>query len=435
MTLDFQITHFYRLVVDDLILMSDAYSLYRKYKTRGRTLDEYLHILSIIAEIEAQELEDAESGKVINEESDESVSYLAWDYFRSVILRFAMDDLSQFAFWSSKILLSLENEPFGMPTVRKFYEHLYNNVRTGNIRILYEGAIPYLTASFVVNFPHILRATKKFFFTVLTKLPRPPSFIHLPGDESSNQRSNALATSVPGERPKPPRFAEGDISPATGENEHSLQKKISMYQKKNSPENDDALSHSHNNKSQSLSTTSIIQRFLETTAITTLSQPFLVIAVRMVKHQLGAGKSWLYAYLQLLTNEGLPYLYTALRSRLIYNLLPISSFYFFGIPDSIIYRRIIGQSVFSSTEQMLNVARQLAAQDNSQSALSLMNYGVLTMSHFIPGFVSFLGMRSIGWLLFGPTIHRRHQVQRRSEIVDAYLQKLRQQRQAAKKML
>lgn len=101
---------------------------------------------------------------------------------------------------------------------------------------------------------------------------------------------------------------------------------------------------------------------------------------------------------------------------MIYNLLPISSFYFFGIPDSIIYRRIIGQSVFSSTEQMLNVARQLAAQDNSQSALSLMNYGVLTMSHFIPGFVSFLGMRSIGWLLFGPTIHRRHQVQRRSEV-------------------
>lgn len=50
-----------------------------------------------------------------------------------------------------------------------------------------------------------------------------------------------------------------------------------------------------------------------TAAITTLSQPFVVIAVRMVKHQLGEGKSWLYAYLRLLTNEGLPYLYTALR--------------------------------------------------------------------------------------------------------------------------
>lgn len=101
---------------------------------------------------------------------------------------------------------------------------------------------------------------------------------------------------------------------------------------------------------------------------------------------------------------------------MIYNLIPISSLYFCGIPDSIIYRRIIGQSVFTSTEQALNVARQLASQDNSQSAVSLLNYGVLTASHVIPGFVSFLGMRSIGWFLFGPTIHRKHQLERRSEV-------------------
>lgn len=96
--------------------------------------------------------------------------------------------------------------------------------------------------------------------------------------------------------------------------------------------------------------------------------------------------------------------------------MPISSVYFLGIPDSIIYRRIIGQSMFASTEHVLNVARQLAAQDNSQSALSLLNYGVLTASHIIPGFFSFLGVRWMGWLLFGPTIRRRHQLQRRSEV-------------------
>eukprot|EP01033_Poteriospumella_lacustris_P021431 gene21431-15907_t len=61
--LDFKITQFYRLVVDDLILMSDAYNSYCKFKPRGRSLDEYLHVLSVITEIETQELEDAESGK------------------------------------------------------------------------------------------------------------------------------------------------------------------------------------------------------------------------------------------------------------------------------------------------------------------------------------------------------------------------------------
>lgn len=111
------------------------------------------------------------------------------------------------------------------------------------------------------------------------------------------------------------------------------------------------------------------------------------------------------------------YFWHSLRSRLMYNLMPISSFYFFGIPDSIIYRRIIGQSVFASTEHVLNVARQLAVQDNSQSALSLLNYGVLTVSHLIPGFVSFLGTRFFGWILFGPTIHRKHQEQRRTQVI------------------
>lgn len=57
-----------------------------------------MQLLSVIADIEAQELDDAESGKVANEDSSESVSYLAWDYFRSVILRFAFDDLSQVMF-------------------------------------------------------------------------------------------------------------------------------------------------------------------------------------------------------------------------------------------------------------------------------------------------------------------------------------------------
>lgn len=392
-------------------------------------MGEYLHILSIVAELEAQELEDAESGKVINDENKDSVSYLAWDYFRSVILRFAVDDLSQFAFWSTKILLSLDNEPFGMPTIKNFYGHLIENVRSGNIRVLYEGCIPFLTASFVVNLPHIIKATKKFFYTLLSKLPRPPSFIHLPGEDSIQRK--ALDSSAPGMRPKPPRFPdEANVSSP----EQSLQRKISMYQKKSNADNDDHNNQQSQNKANAWSMNSITQRFVETAIITTLSQPFLVIAVRMVKHQLGAGKTWLYAYLQLLSNEGLPYLYTALRSRMIYNLMPISSLYFCGIPDSIIYRRIIGQSVFTSTEQALNVARQLASQDNSQSAVSLLNYGVLTASHVIPGFVSFLGMRSIGWFLFGPTIHRKHQLERRSEIVNAYLLKIKQQRQT-KKML
>lgn len=92
--------------------------------------------------------------------------------------------------------------------------------------------------------------------------------------------------------------------------------------------------------------------------------------------------------------------------------------YFAGVPDSIIYRRIIGQEIFASTEHVISVARQLANQDNSNAALSILNYGLLTAVQIIPGFVSFLGMRGVGWMLFGATIHRKHQLHRRKEVRD-----------------
>ncbi len=44
MTLDFALTHFYRLVVDDLVLMYDVYHLYGKYKTSNRSIQEFSEV-------------------------------------------------------------------------------------------------------------------------------------------------------------------------------------------------------------------------------------------------------------------------------------------------------------------------------------------------------------------------------------------------------
>lgn len=49
----------------------------------------------MVTEVELQELDDIETGKVKEEECKETVTYLAWDYVRSVLLRFVCDDLSQ----------------------------------------------------------------------------------------------------------------------------------------------------------------------------------------------------------------------------------------------------------------------------------------------------------------------------------------------------
>lgn len=80
---------------------------------------------------------------------------------------------------------------------------------------------------------------------------------------------------------------------------------------------------------------------------------------------------------------------------------------------------MIGQGTFDSTGGLLSVARDVAAHDRNGSALSLLNYGLLTAAQIVPGFCIFLTMRAGSWMLFGPTIHRQHQLQRRKDIVEA----------------
>jgi hypothetical protein len=44
MSLDFALTQFYRLVVDDLILMYDAYVFYNRFKKDKRSLKEFSEV-------------------------------------------------------------------------------------------------------------------------------------------------------------------------------------------------------------------------------------------------------------------------------------------------------------------------------------------------------------------------------------------------------
>jgi hypothetical protein len=45
MSLDFALTQFYRLVVDDLILMYDAYVFYNRFKKDKRSLKEFSEVV------------------------------------------------------------------------------------------------------------------------------------------------------------------------------------------------------------------------------------------------------------------------------------------------------------------------------------------------------------------------------------------------------
>jgi hypothetical protein len=90
-----------------------------------------------------------------------------------------------------------------------------------------------------------------------------------------------------------------------------------------------------------------------------------------------------------------------------FNLIPLSPFLLLGITDIIAYRKMIDHvrfllfSVFppfvsfffqrTISENVFAVAKEISKENNN--AIDLFNYGVLTLLHVVPGFLSFVGMR------------------------------------------
>jgi hypothetical protein len=44
MSMDFVLTHFYRLVVHDVVLLNDVYSFYCAGRTEGKTVNEFAEV-------------------------------------------------------------------------------------------------------------------------------------------------------------------------------------------------------------------------------------------------------------------------------------------------------------------------------------------------------------------------------------------------------
>jgi hypothetical protein len=93
-----------------------------------------------------------------------------------------------------------------------------------------------------------------------------------------------------------------------------------------------------------------------------------------------------------------------------FNLIPLSPFLLLGITDIIAYRKMIDHVRFcfflcffpflsmicclfqrTISENVFAVAKEISKENNN--AIDLFNYGVLTLLHVVPGFLSFVGMR------------------------------------------
>jgi hypothetical protein len=171
-------------------------------------------------------------------------------------------------------------EPFGIRLVNAYHTCLWNRIRHGKIRLIYEGFGPYLVASAVVNIDYLIKRTSNFIYSILSKIPSPPSLEHI--DEKpfvTNHDLHALAHStgiIPGIATSFP------------------------------PKKDKQQTHSSMGTSWLFPTA--------TTAITTLvSHPALVVATHMVANPLCTGSPWLIACIKVMTEYGVGALYRGLK--------------------------------------------------------------------------------------------------------------------------
>jgi len=76
-----------------------------------------------------------------------------------------------------------------------------------------------------------------------------------------------------------------------------------------------------------------------------------------------------------------------------------------------------GRHSSSSSYGLLTTMKGLMEDSSDGSLANLLNYGMLSLAHVGPGFVSFGGMRFCAWFVMGSSQQRKFQFSRRTEVI------------------
>lgn len=151
--LDFSITQVYRLITNDLLMMWDAWVLYKKYKKTGRSIKEYsevyrfalfcrchscFQVLANLMDVESENFEEIKLRSKLGNADNAHVTVIIWDFLHEIIIKHFIDDVSQYPFWMAKVAITTEPQAFGMAAVHKCLDYLRNTVAVKGVFGLYE---------------------------------------------------------------------------------------------------------------------------------------------------------------------------------------------------------------------------------------------------------------------------------------------------------
>jgi len=173
-SIDFLLTHFYRLVAHDLVLMNDVYWFYAQSRRTGKSTREYSEVLANLLEIESANFDDINTAKLSIHAGEGAVA-VTWDFLSDVVVKHLLDDLSQFPFWAAKAVLA--TRPTALFDVEAFWQSIADTCREGGVLGLFRGSAPYVVASGISNHRYLLKCTYTFIMNLLSKFPQSPSFV------------------------------------------------------------------------------------------------------------------------------------------------------------------------------------------------------------------------------------------------------------------
>jgi len=391
--MDFQLTQYFRLISDDVVLINDVIRIYRKKRSEPLTLKEFTESLSRVIEIESQDVVIATSNSINNtftyktknnnniingnnnsfKNTNIKLRDIFWDFFHSVLLKFSLEELSQYPFWAAKVVLTT-NPRLTHTTITAMISAWFHIIKIkyqeDGIAGLYEGYIPFLAASIIQNYESFENSLRHFFVAIMTT----------PVNSPTTSLSNNMLYKVT--------------------RKHSYE----------------AL---NNIKAKPQKSKTYIMGLIERLMSSTLSHPFLCLSVAMLYNPKLRGQNWVFSSLSILSTAGIRGLYSGLRTSLGFSLLPISSICLFGISETIIYRSMtwVGRSQDDRSGGLLSVAQTIVKNDG---ITGLLQYGLLTTIQIAPGFVTFIATRSLLWLFLGSSLQRKGQYSRRIQILEEF---------------
>ena len=396
--MDFYLTKYFRLISDDIVLINDVIRIYRHKRIEPLTLKEFTESLAMLIQQESEDIIAATNNNNNNNNNTSNNTFsiknksiingsnlknnnnlklrdICWEFFHSVILQFSLEELSQYPFWAAKVAL-ITNPRLSHSSINLMISTWFRVIQTkfqvDGIAGLYEGYIPFLTASLIQNYESFENSLRHFFVSIMSTPNNSPS---------TSLSSNMLYK---------------------GTRKHSNDALNSIMPKSSSQ------------KSKSY-TTGLFQRSVSSL----LSHPFLCLSVAMIYNPKLRGQNWVLSSLSILSSSGIRGLYSGLRTHLGFSLVPFSSLLLFGISETIIYRSMawVGRSQDDRSGGLLSVAQNIVKNDG---ITGLLQYGLLTTIQIVPGFAAFIATRTMLWLFLGSSRRRKKQLLRRHQILEEF---------------